>query len=209
MDVLSDILDSVHLSGAILGRAEFSSPWGVSSAGLTSPMFHIILSGNGFITLEGDEPVPLGTGDLIMMPHGHIHYLQSDLSVPVVKFTDLMVGDPPRKPDIIRSGGNGAITAIACGHLAFDRGEMHPLLAQLPPLIHIRGGGSDTYAWLETTSQLISSELRAERMGTAALLDRLGGVLFGRPRGVQNHGRSCRSSLRIRPRVRRLLTVGN
>ena len=58
MDVLSDILHDVHLSGTILGRAEFSSPWGVSSEGLTSPMFHIVLSGNGFITLEGREPVP-------------------------------------------------------------------------------------------------------------------------------------------------------
>ncbi len=178
MDVLSDILHAVHLSGAILGRAEFTSPWGVSSEGLSSPMFHIVLSGNGFITLEGDDPIALGTGDLIMMPHGHTHRLQSDLSVPTVKFMDLMVGDPPRKPDIISSGGGGAVTAISCGHLAFDRGEMHPLLAQLPPLIHIRGGGKESHEWLETTSQLISSELRAERMGTSALLDRLGGVLF-------------------------------
>ena len=178
MDVLSDILQAVHLSGAILGRAEFSRPWGVTSQGLKSPMFHIILSGDGFITLADREPIPLGTGDLIMMPHGHTHRLQSDVSVPTVRFTDLMVGDPPRKPDIIESGGGGAITAIACGHLAFDRGEMHPLLAQLPPLIHIRGGANGAQEWLETTSQLISSELRAERMGTAALLDRLGGVLF-------------------------------
>jgi len=178
MDVLSDILHAVHLSGAILGRAEFTSPWGVSSEGLTTPMFHIVLSGNGFITLEDGEPVTLATGDLIMMPHGHTHRLQSDLATPTVKFTDLMVGDPPRKPDVIRSGGGGAVTAIACGHLAFDRGEMHPLLAQLPPLIHIRGGGDGAHEWLETTSRLISTEIRAERLGSAALLDRLGGVLF-------------------------------
>jgi len=178
MDVLSDILHAVHLSGAILGRAQFSMPWGVSSEGLTSPMFHIILSGNGFITLEGSDPVPLETGDLIMMPHGHTHRLQSDPGTPTVKFTDLMVGDPPRKPDVIRSGGGGAVTVVACGHLAFDRGEMHPLLAQLPPLIHIRGGGNGAHEWLETTSKLISNEIRAERIGSAALLDRLGGVLF-------------------------------
>jgi AraC-like DNA-binding protein len=178
MDVLSDILQAVHLSGAILGRAEFTSPWGVSSEGLTAPMFHIVLSGNGFITVQGHEPIAMGTGDLIMMPHGHIHSLQSEFSVPTVKFTDLMVGDPPRKPDIIRSGGGGAVTRIVCGHLAFDQGEMHPLLAQLPALIHIKGGADGDHEWLETTAQLITSELRAERMGTSALLDRLGGVLF-------------------------------
>ena len=178
MDVLSDILHAVHLSGAILGRAEFSSPWGVSSEGLTSPMFHIVLSGTGFITVEGQEPIALSSGDLIMMPHGHIHRLQSEVSVPVVKFTDLMVGDPPRKPDIIRSGGGGAVTKIVCGHLAFDQGEMHPLLAQLPVLIHIKGGAGGAHQWLEATARLITGELRAMRMGTSALLDRLGGVLF-------------------------------
>ena len=178
MDVLSDILDSVHLSGVLLGRAEFSSPWGASSEGISAPVFHIILSGNGFITLEGGEPIPLGTGDLIMMPHGHTHWLQSDPSAPIVKFTDLMVDKPLRKPEVMRSGGDGAVTAIACGQLTFDRGEMHPLLAQLPPLIHIRGGGTDAHEWLETTSRLISSEIRANRIGTSALFDRLGGVLF-------------------------------
>ncbi len=178
MDVLSDILDSVHMSGALLGRAEFSAPWGASTEGISGLMFHIILSGNGFLTLEGEEPTPLATGDLIMMPHGHTHTLQSDPLSPTVKFTDLMVGEPLRKPAVMRSGGGGAITSLACGRLVFDRGEMHPLLAQLPPLIHIRGGGNSAREWLEITSRLISDEIRADRMGTAALFERLGGVLF-------------------------------
>jgi len=178
MDVLSDILDTVHLSGAMLGRAEFSAPWGASTEGISGLMFHIILSGNGFITLEGEEPVPLNTGDLLMMPHGHTHYLQSDPSSPIVKFTDLMVAGPLRKPEVMRSGGGGAVTALACGRLEFNRSEMHPLLAQLPPLIHIKGGGEDASEWLEVTSRLISDEIRANRIGTAALFEHLGGVLF-------------------------------
>jgi len=178
MDILSDILDSVHLSGALLGRAEFSAPWGASTEGISGLMFHIILSGNGFITLEGEEPVPLGTGDLLMMPHGHTHWLQDNPSSPIVKFTDLMVSGPLRKPEVMRSGGGGAITALACGRLEFDCNEMHPLLAQLPPLIHIKGGEKDTREWLHMTSRLISDEIRADRIGTAALFERLGGVLF-------------------------------
>lgn len=178
MDVLSDILGTVHLSGAILGRAEFSAPWGASTEGISGLMFHIILSGNGFITLENEDPVPLGTGDLIMLPHGHTHYLQSELSSPIVKFTDLMTSGPLRKPEIMRSGGGGAITEFACGRLEFDRNEMHPLLAHLPPLIHIKGGESRTREWLDTTSKLISSEIRSERIGTTALFERLAGVLF-------------------------------
>jgi AraC-like DNA-binding protein len=177
MDVLSDILDTVRLSGAILGRAEFTAPWGASTEGISGLMFHIILSGNGFITLEGEEPIPLGTGDLLMMPHGHTHFLQSDPSSPIVKFTDLMVSGPLRKPEVMRSGGGGAVTLLACGRLEFNSSEMHPLLAQLPSLIHIKGGDG-AGEWLEMTSRLISDEIRANRIGTAALFERLGGVLF-------------------------------
>ena len=127
---------------------------------------------------KGQEPAPLGTGDLIMMPHGHSHTLQSDLSAKTVKFTDLMVGKPLRKPEVMRCGGGGAVTSIACGLLSFDRGEIHPLLAELPPLIHIKGNDHGARDWLETTSRLISDEIRTDRIGTAALFDRLGGVLF-------------------------------
>jgi AraC-like DNA-binding protein len=178
MDVLSDILDTVHLSGAILGRAEFTAPWGASTEGISGLMFHIILSGNGFITLEAEKPIPLATGDLLMLPHGHNHVLQSDPSSPIVKFTDLMVEGPLRKPEVMRSGGGGAVTSLACGRLEFSRREMHPLLAQLPPLIHIKGGGDGAREWLEMTSRLISDEIRADRIGTAALFECLGGVLF-------------------------------
>ena len=178
MDVLSDVLHYVRLSGSILGRAEFSVPWGVSSEGMPGPMFHIILSGNGFITLEGADPVPFCAGDLIMMPHGHIHSLQSDPIVPTMKFSQFLVGDPPRKPSIMRHGGDGAVTVLACGKLAFDSSEMHPLLAQLPPLIQINSGDSITHEWLETTSRFISNELCTERIGATALYDQLGGLLF-------------------------------
>ena len=178
MDVLSDILHAVHLSGTLLGRAEFSAPWGATSKGMSAPVFHMILSGHGFITLEGETPIPIATGDLMMMPHGHVHSIQSDPSAPVVRFTDLMVGSPLHKPEIMRIGGGGAITSLACGRLTFDQGEMHPLLSQLPPLIHVKGGSSGTGEWLEVTSHLISNEIRTERIGSSALMDRLGGVLF-------------------------------
>ncbi|MEH6543894.1 MAG: AraC family transcriptional regulator [Porticoccaceae bacterium] len=178
MDVLSDILHSVHLSGTLLGRAEFSAPWGASTEGMSAPVFHMILSGHGFITLEGEAPVPIATGDLMMMPHGHTHTLQSDPGAPVTKFTDLMVGSPLRKPELMRAGGGGAITSLACGRLTFDQGEMHPLLSQLPPLIHVKSGVGGTSEWLEVTSRLISEEIRADRIGSSALMDRLGGVLF-------------------------------
>ncbi|NQV21306.1 MAG: AraC family transcriptional regulator [Rhodospirillales bacterium] len=179
MDVLSDILHAVHLSGSLLGRTEFTAPWSVTSDGITTAMFHIVLDGGGYVSLDDGEPVPLAAGDVIMTPHGHTHRLHSDpKAAAAVKFTDLMVGEPLRKPEVMKSGGGGAVTTMACGHLAFDRRELHPLLAQLPPLIHIRGGSSGTRAWLETTSQLISSEIRADRLGMSALFDHLGGVLF-------------------------------
>ncbi len=177
-DVLSDVLQTVQLSGTLLGRVEMGAPYGVTSEGVSGPMFHFILSGSGFVALAGNDPVPMGTGDLLMFPHGDVHALQSDSTTRRVRFVDLRAAYAASEQDVMRTGGNGAVTAMTCGRLSFDRGELHPLLAQLPPLIHVRGGGSGTQLWLETTSRLISNEIRDERMGSAALMDRLGGVLF-------------------------------
>ncbi|MBI2749419.1 MAG: cupin domain-containing protein [Burkholderiales bacterium] len=39
---------------------------------------------------------------------------------------------------------------ILCGCIEFDRAARHPLVAALPPLIHIRGADASDFAWLQT-----------------------------------------------------------
>lgn len=80
MDVLSDVLRVVRLSGGVLFRAEFSGPWSVTCAGsreiapLLMPrakrlvLFHVIAEGHCWAEVENEPRIGLGAGDVIAPP---------------------------------------------------------------------------------------------------------------------------------------------
>ena len=91
VDVLSDVLRVVRLTGAIFFDVEARAPWvattpeAVSIGGKVMPqserviMFHAIISGGCWAELLDDSmlPVRLETGDIIVLPMGDAHVLCS------------------------------------------------------------------------------------------------------------------------------------
>src|SRR5687768_2477713 len=87
MDVLSEVLKVVQLTGAVFYNAEFSAPWCVHSpeskeiAPLLSPgakhiiVFHLVTEGSAWAHLESGSQVTLGPGDVVIIPHGDSHVM--------------------------------------------------------------------------------------------------------------------------------------
>lgn len=88
MDVLSEVLKTVKLDGALFYNAEFSSPWCIrqpASHTMASYLsqgpkhviiFHLLIEGRGYGRVEGDDrPVPLSAGDIVIFPHGDPHVM--------------------------------------------------------------------------------------------------------------------------------------
>ena len=85
IDVLSDVLRVVRLSGAVFFTAEFSSPWAVESpppealASIVMPdaecvvLFHVLIDGECVVECQSHPAVRMETGDVIVFPHGHPH----------------------------------------------------------------------------------------------------------------------------------------
>ena len=81
MDVLSDVLHVVRLSGAVFFTAEFSSPWALESpkpellASIVMPeaecvvLFHILIEGECVVECRALPTVRMETGDVIVFPH--------------------------------------------------------------------------------------------------------------------------------------------
>jgi AraC family transcriptional regulator, alkane utilization regulator len=79
-DVLSDLLDTMHLSGTVLFGAEFREQWSVATPNCHQlarvlPFrtehvipFHVIASGGCRMEMEGCTPVWLGKGDAVLLP---------------------------------------------------------------------------------------------------------------------------------------------
>src|SRR5947209_2107972 len=87
MDLLSDVLRTFQLSGAVFYNAEFSSPWSFRSppAHALAPwissnaghviVFHLVTAGDAWVRLLDGAPVPVTAGDIVVFPNGDPHLM--------------------------------------------------------------------------------------------------------------------------------------
>jgi len=178
VDVLSDVLRTLHLSGSLLVRCDLGPPWGLSVSPFDAPVFHALLSGRGWLTLQGRRhATEVAAGDIVVVPHGQAHTLSHALGARTERIVDLasdVGGDPC--PTIQRGGP--VETELVCGFFRLDRGDIHPLIRSLPPLLHLPASTPGASVDARSTITLIERERASGRPGGGAKLDRLIGVLF-------------------------------
>lgn len=189
-DLLSDLLGSMHLSGAVFLRAEFLEPWSILTpdgcrlaqmlslkSERTIP-FHIVAEGGCWLEMEGSESVWLEEGDAVLLPYGNAHALSGRDPVATVPVGTLV--PPPPWDDILllRHGGEGKITRLICGFLQCDDLLFHPILRHLPPLIHVRPAVDPQDAWLAATIRHTAHEASHAYPGGHCMLPRLTELLF-------------------------------
>lgn len=189
MDVLSDVLRVVRLSGAALFRCEFHEPWCVASdsaaklaqlMGLVSRcvvVFHVIMDGRCRITLDG-QSAELEAGDVVILPHGDAHTVGAGVALPPLPIGSLLPPPPwVGLPDVVH-GGAGPVMHLFCGFVHCDAVTFSPLLASLPRLMVVHAFRAGASAWLRSTVELIVGEVRQQRPGTRLMLERLNEVVF-------------------------------
>ena len=186
MDALTDILESVHLTGSVYCRSELTAPWGMSIPQSETAQFHVVRRGRCWLVFEDDpqfEPMLLEVGDVVLLPQGHAHALVDHPDTRPVPLADLIARHVAKLEDtagngpLVHGGGGEAVTLV-CGYFAFDAGSVHPLLGVLPPVVFVRGEGGQARSWLESTLDLIAEEATAGRPGGETLINRLTEALF-------------------------------
>src|SRR6476659_3589130 len=87
MDALSDVLRAVRLTGAFFFDVHARAPWCAETPfghTVVDAMFpgsdhlicyHLMMEGSCWATIEGEEPIKLSAGDIILLPHGDTHVL--------------------------------------------------------------------------------------------------------------------------------------
>jgi AraC-like DNA-binding protein len=76
------------------------------------------------------------------------------------------------------AGGDGPVTKLVCGGMQFENRATEPLIAVLPSLIHVKASGQRGAAWLRLTVENVVEELECGRVGSEALVTRLGEFLL-------------------------------
>ena len=190
MDALSETLRVVRLVGAIFVRGRFTAPCCYSSphADAAAPalepgaekvvIFHLITEGECYVEIEGQEPVRLTAGDVVVFPQGDAHRMTSEPGLPPATRSARLEHVFRRRPRDIVYGGGGARTVFVCGYLACDARLARMLLAGLPPVVRVNVRGSNAGIWLEASVRYALEEARSPRPGGEGVLAKLAEVLF-------------------------------
>lgn len=208
MDVLSDVLRVVRLSGAVFFTADFSSPWAIESpipdrlASAVMPeaecvvLFHILVEGTCEVACPAHPLTRMESGDVIVFPRGDQHTMRSHgaaVPTPLASvFTPRRHAEPPQ----LSYGGGGHTSRFVCGYLNCDQ-RFSPLVESLPTMLLVRsrddysaieaidasgsrptGVPQGSSTWLGTTLKFTVSEARAARPGNVAMLGRLTELMF-------------------------------
>lgn len=170
MDVLSDVIAVMRTGDPRSARVERHAPWGQrfrippGTAG-----FEVVLAGSYWLIPPDGDPVALGTGDVLFLPRGGEYGLTD---APTARFVDL----PSPAPDHQAPNGHDASVrpsaVVLCGAYQLDADRGHPLLEELPGIVHIPAGVG-RHSRLRAAVDLLGAELQEPRPGTAAVVPSL------------------------------------
>ena len=195
MDVLSDVLRTVKLQGALFFNGEFSAPWCFLSAhastaapklsalvGPSAPerliVFHFLTEGRAYARLPDGRREEFATGDIVIVPHGDAHFIgNGSPEKPVDSFRvfakHLSEGLKP-----VRFGGGGEVTRFVCGFIACEPRLSEVFLAGLPPLLKVSVANQPSGAWLEHSIRFSVDQANESSAGSSLVLSKLAEVLF-------------------------------
>jgi AraC-like DNA-binding protein len=193
VDALADVLAAARLGGAVFARTTASAPWGMAFEAAPMAGFHLVVRGSCHLrAADAGAAIELHQGDLALVCHGSPHTICSPEHARPTPFGELLASHPDPGGDLL-FGGGGATTVLVCGGYHFDAGRAHPLLAILPPLIHVRTAAAAAGHDLSLVVELLTREVTANGIGTTTVTNRLVDALFvfllrawleGQPAGV-------------------------
>lgn len=191
MDVLSDVLAAVRLTGAIFFDSTFRSEW-VAEAPKASRIaqqvmphaqytfyFHTLLEGACWAELTdgSTEPIRLRSGDVIAFPRDDAHVLCSTLGMRAQPELGIFVHPVDRQlPYVINQGEGEESCRFVCGYLGCDLTPYNPLIGALPNVLLGRGAAGQ--AWLSHLVDHAVSETDCHNAGGEIVLAKLAELLF-------------------------------
>ena len=170
MDVLSNVLGAVRLTGAVYMEVSARAPW-VAATPPVAEMgphfehviaFHLVMEGECFAQLAdaSEPPVRLEPGDAVLFAGGEAHSM----------FT----------LDAVQAGeaeGEGEPVRIACGYLGCDARPFNPIIGALPRTLHVRCD-SEYGSLIRELVRVALEESERPRAGGECFLAKLSELVF-------------------------------
>ncbi|MFE6865246.1 AraC family transcriptional regulator [Kitasatospora sp. NPDC057692] len=173
MDILTEALSSMRTGQPASVRTEGRAPWGLRLPPVAGAGFHVVLYGTCWLVPleEGAAPIALSPGDVVFLRDGRGHVLADRPDTPAV----------PEQPSQFRPslpigtlaiGGDGPRTSLLCGNYHLDQARPHPLVRQLPEIVHLQTRHG-RHPELSAAVQLLGAELENPRLGSTGIVPAL------------------------------------
>jgi AraC-like DNA-binding protein len=193
VDVLSEVLREVRLTGALYFDVGAGAPWVATTPGAATICpaimpgfehviaFHIMLEGRAWATLaDNSEPsVCLEIGDGVIVARGDCHSMGSEAgrhSLPNPELYHKPIGGT--LPYVLREfGGGGERSRFACAFLGCDVRPYNPIIEALPRLLLVKkssAAGRQAFDLMRTAL----AESQSPRAGSEAILARTSELMF-------------------------------
>ena len=178
VDPLADVFDLSRVSGAVMAQLIANEPWGLAVDPLPGAVFHAVVAGSCWLRMPGRAPQHLMPGDVVLLPTNTPHDLVSSADArtdALARFQDDTRLTP--EGDMILQGP-GAATRVLCAAYDYDHEVAHPLMSQLPPVLHIPAGMPGDDGGVAETLRLLALELGGRPPGSRAAVGRLIDVML-------------------------------
>src|SRR5690242_8760601 len=138
MDVLADVLNALELKGCITARRALVPPWHYHFAASPDMIFHLLSSGGGYLSIEGDPTLPMRIegGGVLLFPFGHAHSICDELTSPLTGVSHV-VYSAQSEFRAFPDADEGLKMIVLCGAFRLQHPGSFPALASLPKVIHI------------------------------------------------------------------------
>lgn len=186
-DALSEILNSIVISGSFLLKEAYCSPWAVSvpssnilntlfatSQNVHIATFHLVERGHVHIKLENGEQCSLEAGEMAVCFSGLGHTLyegdSTNKNQTVIPFHEIMAGtENIFKPDKTRIQDS---TSLVCGGFLLQNTLLNPLLKTLPHVLTLRFNEPDEFPRLYGLMKLMIQEFKYRTPGNSYVIER-------------------------------------
>ena len=170
IDVFSDVLRLIRLKSCVYFLRDFWTPWAMQLGGVEVAQFHAVLRGHCCIEAGGKtfEGVP---GDIFLFPRGEPHVIADTAGQDAVLGSAFMQSLTDETP-LFSDGATS--TQLLCGHYEFRQDIQHPLLTELPSVIHIRNRIGTTHDILP----ILIREMNSAHPGATMVVEKLAEILL-------------------------------
>jgi AraC-like DNA-binding protein len=187
-DLLSEMLKSVRLTGAVFLNARFTAPWGVidpKSYDERTPMarlrhisiLHLIVAGRCNFESAGTRCM-VSAGDAIFLPFPGAYKFWEGEPSRIADASEVVRAGPIEGVWTVDYGGGGEEVRMVCGFIESSEFLFTPVFRTLPALLVERTTEDKVGALIASTVREIVTLVEAATPGTQAVLGRLMELLF-------------------------------